>query len=663
MKYTDKQMKLAADTIRCLCSDMIDKANSGHPGAPLGMADVATTLWLEHLCVDPKNPLWANRDRLVFSGGHASALIYSLFHLSGMGGTTLDELKTFRQCSSRCAGHPERGAIPGIEVTTGPLGQGIAMGVGLAIAERMESARDGSICDHRTWVFCGDGDLEEGISHEACSLAGCLKLGKLCLVYDSNSITIEGNTSIAMADDAKKRFEAYGWKVLECDGHDFAAIDKALKNARKVEDRPVLVIATTHIGHGSPSKHDTADSHGSPLGAEETKAMKSALGFDPEKTFFVPAEVYGMFAERAAKCHRTANKWTREYKAWKKENPEKAAVRESAYANAIPEGLAGLIPAFDPAKAVATRAACGTVMNAIAPAVPQLVGGSADLAPSNKTYLKGLGDFSAASPSGRNLHYGIRELAMTAIANGVTAHGGFRCFGATFFVFADYCKPALRLAALMEVPSILVLSHDSFYVGEDGPTHEPVEQIASLRCTPNVVTIRPADAEETAGAWLAALKRTDGPTCILTSRQNLPVLEGTRRAAVEKGAYVVYGQGDVSERTIGFLATGSEVALAVEAAKRLAANGIAVRVVSMPSWELFEKQGDDYMAEILPRIVKKRVIVEAGSRFGWERWVVSEAATRFVTMDGFGASGPCKELAAKFGFTADNVYAAAKGLV
>ena len=663
MKYSNEQLKLAANTVRCLCADMIDKANSGHPGAPLGMADLAVSLWLNHLAVDPRNPTWANRDRLVFSGGHASALVYSLFHLSGMGGVTMDEVKTFRQVGSRCAGHPERGLIPGIEVTTGPLGQGIAMGVGMAIAERMENARDGALCDHRTWVFCGDGDLMEGISHEACSLAGCLKLGKLCLVYDSNSITIEGDTSIAMADDAKKRFESYGWKVFECDGHDFDSIDKAYKKAQKVEDRPVLVIATTHIGFGCPAKHDTPDVHGAPLGADETKGLKSALGFDPEKSFYVPQEVYDLFADRAAKCRRVANKWTREYKEWKKANPEKAAVREAAYANAIPADLSDKIPSFDPAKPVATRAACGTVMNAIAPAVPQLVGGSADLAPSNKTYMKGLGDFASGSYSGRNLHYGIRELAMTAIANGVTAHGGFRCFGATFFVFADYCKPALRLAALMNVPSILVFSHDSFYVGEDGPTHEPIEQMASLRCTPNVVTIRPADAEETAGAWIAALKRKDGPTCILTSRQNLPILEGGKRALVEKGAYVVFQQGDVSERTVGFVASGSEVALAVDAAKKLASEGIAVRVISMPSWELFVKQGDDYMSEILPRIVKKRVIVEAGSRFGWARWSVNESTTRYVTIDGFGASGPCKELAVKFGFTVENVYAAARSLV
>ena len=663
MKYTNELLKKAADTVRCLSADMVDKANSGHPGAPLGMADLAVSLWLNHLCVDPRNPFWANRDRLVFSGGHASALVYSLFHLAGMGEVTLDDVKSFRQCGSRCAGHPERELIPGIEVTTGPLGQGIAMGVGMAIAERMENARDGEPCDHRTWVFCGDGDLEEGISHEACSLAGCLKLDKLCLIYDSNGITIEGSTSLAMADDAKKRFEAYGWKVLSCDGHDFDDIDKALRKARKIEGQPVLVIARTHIGCGAPSKHDTPDVHGSPLGAEETRGLKAALGFDPDKSFAVSQEVYDLFADRAARCHRAANKWARLYKEWKKANPEKAAVREAAYANALPADLSAKIPAFDPAKPVATRSACGTVMNALAAAVPQLVGGSADLAPSNKTYLKGMGDFAAGAYAGRNLHYGIRELAMTAVANGVTAHGGLRCFGATFFVFADYCKPALRLAALMKLPSILVLSHDSFYVGEDGPTHEPVEQIASLRCTPNVVTIRPADAEETAGAWLAALRRTDGPTCILTSRQNLPLLEGVRRANVAKGAYVVYQSGDTSERTIGFLASGSEVALAVEAAKKLAAENIAVRVVSMPSWELFEQQGEDYVSEILPRAIKKRVIVEAGSRFGWERYAVNDATTRFVTMDGFGASGPCNELAAKFGFTVENVYLAARGLV
>jgi len=670
MKLTDEQLKLAANTVRCLAADMIDKANSGHPGAPLGMADLAVTLWLKYLNVDPKDAAWANRDRLVFSGGHASALVYSLFHLAGVGGVTLDELKNFRQLGARTAGHPERGLMPGVEVTTGPLGQGIAMGVGLALAERMEAARDGEeVCDHRTWVFCGDGDLEEGISHEAASIAGHLKLNKLVLVYDSNGITIEGSTGLAMADDAALRFKALGWKVLTVDGHDFAAIDKVYRKAAKETERPVFILAKTHIGFGAPTKQDTADSHGAPLGADETAGLKKALGFDPAKSFYVPEEVYGLFADRAAKTHRLANKWKKAFKAWAAGNAEKAAVRVAAFAGTLPDDAAAKLPAFDPAKAVATRAACGTVMNALAPFVPGLVGGSADLGPSNKTVLKGLGDIGPGAYAGRNIHFGIRELAMTAIVNGLVAHGGWRAYGATFFVFSDYCRPAIRLAALMGLPSLFVFSHDSFYVGEDGPTHEPVEQLAALRSMPNVTVIRPADAEETAGAWLAALANTTGPTCILTTRQNVPVLEGTKRAEVARGAYTVYDSVAETQGVVGgipellFIASGSEVALAVEAAKKLAAEGKAVRVVSMSSWELFQKQPTAYRAGVLPKACTKRVVVEAGARFGWDRYAVDPDYTRYVTLDGFGASGPYKVLAEHFGFTAQHVLDAARELI
>lgn len=645
MKNTNEELTLASNTIRCLCADMIEKANSGHPGAAMGMADLAVTLWLKYLNVDPKDPAWSMRDRLVFSGGHASALVYALFHLSGMGGVTMDELKDFRQYGSRCAGHPERGLMPGVEVTTGPLGQGVAMGVGLALAAK--KAKTGN----RTWIFCGDGDLEEGISHEACSWAGAMKLSDLILIYDSNNITIEGSTALAMADDTKMRFKSYGWKVIECDGHDFNQINRAYLKATKITDAPVIIIATTHIGFGAPTKHDTADCHGAPLGAEEVAGAKKALGFDSEKCFYVPDEVYAMFAARTAKCHRIANRQKREAKAAGVKPAERAGV----------DALLAALPKYEAGKSVATRSACGDVMNALAPLVPELIGGSADLAPSNKTILKGLGDIAPASFEGRNIHYGIRELAMTAIANGITAFGGFRGYGATFFVFSDYCRPALRLAALMRVPSLHVFSHDSFYVGEDGPTHEPIEQLSALRTIPNVLSFRPADANETACAWVAMLQNTNGPSCILTTRQNVPVLEDVTYNGVAHGAYVIWQAGRQDKDTVMFIATGSEVALAMEAAKRLwNEDRKSVRVVSMPSQGLFLSQDCIYRETIVPEYMVKRVIVEAGSRYGWDRFRLDVKLTRFVTKDDFGASAPYKMLAEKFGYTAENVYTIAK---
>ena len=643
MKLTNDQLKLAANTVRCLCADMIDKANSGHPGAPLGMADLAVSLWLNHLNVAPQDVKWPGRDRLVFSGGHASSLVYALFHLAGVGGLTMDELKDFRQFGSRCAGHPERGLMPGVEVTTGPLGQGIAMGVGLALgAKKAKTA-------NKTWVFCGDGDMEEGISHEACSWAGAMKLDDLILIYDSNRITIEGETGLAMADDTKKRFESYGWKVFTCDGHDFDAIDRTYKRAAKTVGQPVLVIAETHIGFGAPSKHDTADCHGAPLGAEETKGLKQALGFDPEQSFVVSEDVYKMFADRAGRLNRMAKRWRREH-------PEITCETKAPDYMKLVEAL----PKFETGKSIATRSACGDVMNAVAKVVPELVGGSADLGPSNKTVLKGLGDIGPGSFEGRNIHYGIRELAMTAIANGLTAFGGFRGYGATFFVFSDYCKPAIRLAALMKLPSIFVFSHDSFYVGEDGPTHEPIEHLVALRATPGLVTFRPADANETAYAWSEMLLNTSGPSCILTTRQNLPVLDGVRHEGVAKGGYVIYEQGPQSMDTVLFIASGSEVSLCIEAAKKLAEEGKSVRVASIPSFELFIQQKNEYRETILPELMKKRVFVEAGVRYGWDRFRMDFRTTRFITMDHFGASAPYKTLAEKFGYTVENVLKVAK---
>ena len=643
MKYTNEQLKLAADTVRCLAADAIEKAKSGHPGAPMGMADLAVSLWLKYLNFDPKDVNWAIRDRLVFSGGHASMLVYSLFHLAGVKGCEMDQVETFRQLGSRCAGHPERGVMPGVEVTTGPLGQGIAMGVGLALA----SKRNGD--QNHTWVFCGDGDLEEGISHEACSFAGNLKLGGLTLIYDSNGITIEGSTALSMADDPKKRFESYGWKVLECDGHDYDQIDRVYRRALKITDAPVVIIAKTTIGLGAPTKKGTSGVHGAPLGAEELAGLKKNLGFDPEKSFYVPQEVYDMFEQRAVKCHRLRNMYEKAKKAAPPPPPRYTA-----------DDLYKALPAFDPAKPVATRAANGTVMNALAKVATDLIGGSADLEPSNKTGLKEYGWLAADDLSGRNIHFGIRELAMSAIVNGITAYGGYRAFGATFFVFSDYCRPAIRLAALMKLPSIWVFSHDSFYVGEDGPTHEPVEQLAAMRTMPNVATFRPADANETGWCWVEMLKNTTGPSCILTTRQNLPILEGTSAEGVARGAYTVYESSAHPEYL--FLASGSEVALCVEAAKQLAETGRAVRVVSMPCRELFERQPLEYRESIVPGTCTKRIIVEAGVKFGWGSYVVDSSKTRFVTLDHYGESGPYKVLADHFGFTVENVLAKAKEL-
>ena len=650
MKVTNEQLKLAADTIRCLCADIVEKAKSGHPGAAMGMADLAATLWLRHLKVDPKDTAWKGRDRLVFSGGHASPLVYALTHLSGTGDLKMEELQTFRQLGSRCAGHPERGVMPGVEVTTGPLGQGLAMGVGLAIGAKMKRRAN------RTWVFCGDGDMEEGISHEASSLAGTLKLGGLTVIYDFNDIQIEGHVTDTNRDDAKKRFEAYGWKVIQIDGHDYDQIQRAFLRASKETEVPVLIIATTTIGKGAPTKAGTAGCHGAPLGAEEVAATKKALGFDPEKSFFVPQEVYDAFAERAALVHRWRNRDVKE---------EKAKAKAEGEAKAAPtrEELLAALPKFDPATPIATRAANGQVMNALADVFPNLVGGSADLDPSNKTGLKKYGWIKAEDFTGRNFHWGVRELAMSAVVNGLTAYEDFRAFGATFFVFSDYCRPAIRLAALMELPSIWVFSHDSFYVGEDGPTHEPIEQLAAMRTMPNVTTFRPADANETGYAWVEMLLNAKGPSCIMTTRQNLPVLEGTSAEGVAKGAYTIWQAGKQDKDTILFLATGSEVALCLDAAKRLwDESQKSVRVVSMPSVERFLAQKCTYREFVVPEHMTKRVIVEAGSRFGWDRFRLDFRTTKFLTKDDFGASGPYKVLAAEFGFTADNVYAKAKEL-
>ncbi|MBP5510770.1 MAG: transketolase [Kiritimatiellae bacterium] len=667
-KPTNEQIFLAANTIRGLAIDAIQAANSGHPGAPMGLADIAAVLWLKYLKIDPTDATWEDRDRFVLSGGHGSMLLYSLLHLAGYP-VSLDDLKQFRQLDSLTPGHPERGHTPGVEITTGPLGQGLASAVGMAVAERMAAARfnvegQPDVVDHRTWVFCGDGDLEEGVSHEACSLAGHLQLDKLVVFYDNNHITIEGGTDLSVSDDVKLRFKAYNWHVLEINGHDPDQIDKAIRKAMKLTGHPVLIVCNTHIGQGSPNKHDTAEAHGAPLGVEEVALTKQTLGLPVDQPFYVPEEVYALFAERKSKGRSAHNKWKRAFREWQKAVPEKAELWKQCYEDVIPENIADILPSFDPDKPVATRNASGTVLNALAKVLPQLVGGSADLAPSNKTYLKEMGDIAAGAFGGRNFHFGIRELAMSCMMNGIAAHGGFRVFGGTFFVFSDYCRPAIRLACQMRLPVIYVFSHDSFYVGEDGPTHEPVEQLAALRCIPGLTVIRPADPTETAAAWVAALKNKKGPTAILLTRQNMKVIERAHAPSasnLEKGAYILWQSNDVANTPdLLMIASGSEVELALEAAQKITDK--IVRVISMPSWELFAKQNQGYRDRVIDVNCSRRLVIEAGTSFGWEKFLIGCRASATITLDTYGASGPYKKLAEKFGFTVENVIAKAREL-
>ena len=657
-------LTLAANTIRGLAMDGVQAANSGHPGMPMGMADVAAVLWSSYLKHNPENPQWPDRDRFVLSAGHGSMLIYSLLHLSGYD-LPLEELRQFRQWGSKTAGHPEYGHTVGVETTTGPLGQGCSNAVGMAIAEKMLAARYNSdahkIVDHFTYVIASEGEFEEGVSHEVFSLAGNHGLGKLIVFYDQNYISIEGDVRVTYTDDVHKRMEAYGWQVQEIDGHNHAAIAAAIEAAQAETEKPSIIICNTKIGFGSPNKEGSHDVHGAPLGEEEVTATKKNLGL-PEEKFYVPQAVRDVFAARLEELKQMEALWNAEFARFAQADPAKALAWDQAQRGELPD-LCGKLPKFEAGSSLATRSSSGQVIQALAKEIPYLIGGSADLAPSNNTYMKGLGDIGRNAFDGRNFHFGVRELGMAAIMNGIQLHGGFRVFGGTFLVFADYVRPAARLAALMGVPVIYVFTHDSFCVGEDGPTHQPIETIASLRMIPNMTVIRPADATETACAWVAALKNKSGPTALCLTRQNLPTIdreEYPSACSLMKGAYTLWQSGEGMPELL-MIATGSEVEMTLAAAKKLGEEGVNARVVSMPSWELFEQQDEAYRNEVLPPECVKRISVEAGTGFGWERYVNRCGA--IVSKDDFGASGPYKTLQVQFGFTAENVYARAKALL
>lgn len=658
---TDSDLaQLAVDTIRFLCVDMVEKAKSGHPGLPCGAADYAFVMWTKFLRYDPLTPDWPDRDRFVLSAGHGSTLLYTLLHLAGNPEMTMDELKSFRQWGSKTPGHPEADLSTGVETTTGPLGQGFANGVGMAIGAKMMAARfnrpNFDIVNSRIFGIVSDGDLMEGISHEAASIAGHLGLGNIIYIYDDNKISIEGSTELTCSDDVELRFKGYGWHVQKIDGHDRKAIESALDAACAETGKPSIIIARTHIGCGAPSKQDKKEAHGEPLGAEEVAAMKKCLDWPAEPTFYVPDEVRELWARMRAKGAETRKQWEELFRKFRGANPELAELWDEMHERRVPEDITDrLLASVDVTKEMATREAGGAVIQEVAKLVPSLCGGSADLSPSTKTYIKGKSDISRDDFSGINFHFGIREHAMGSIMNGLALYGGFIPFGATFFVFSDYTRPTHRLAAINHSQVIYVYTHDSFFVGEDGPTHQPIEHLASLRVIPNFMVIRPADAAETAVAWAVALKNTTGPTALALSRQKLPPISpGNPDTAkmLEKGAYVV-SEAPGGKMDAILIATGSEVHVATGAQKLLADQGISCRVVSMPCFELFDAQSDQYRASVLPAEVTMRVAIEAASPFGWERYVGCNGLV--IGMDRFGSSGPYQTLAEKFGFIPEAV--------
>ena len=657
----------AIETIRFLSADGVQEANSGHPGLPMGTASIAYTIWKKHLKINPERPKWVDRDRFVLSGGHGSMLIYSLLHLSGFD-LPLNELKNFRQWGSKTPGHPEYGITVGVETTTGPLGQGFANGVGMAIAEeKLASAfnkQDMTIVDHYVYAIVTDGDLMEGVSSEAASLAGHLQLGKLIYFYDDNRISIEGNTDVAFTEDRAARFEAYGWHVQTVkDGNDVDAIDKAIINAKK-DKRPSLIICKTTIGYGLPTKQGTESAHGAPPGEEELANAKKLAGWDPEKKFVIEADVADHFKEILTRGKKVYKKWNDLFEKYKNSYTEEGSDYLRRMEGKLPDGWKNDLPIFDADdKGIASRSSSGTVLNAISKKVPELIGGSADLAPSNKTWIKDGKAFQADTPEGKNIHFGVRENAMGSIVNGITYHGGFIPFGATFLVFSDYMRPAIRLSALSDLHSIWIFTHDSIGVGEDGPTHQPVEHLASLRAIPNLSVIRPADANETREAWISAMENKHTPTALVLSRQNLPTIDRSMYASAEnlhKGAYILSDFGDGSPQVI-LMASGSEVGLALQSAAVLADEGIRTRVVSFPSWDLFEKQPDSYQAEVFPQDIKVRVAVEAGVSMGWRKWIGDQGDV--VTVDKYGASAPASTIFSEYGFSVENIVTKVKNLL
>ncbi len=658
--------QLAVTTLRTLSIDAIEKANSGHPGLPMGAAPMAYTLWTKHMNHNPKNPNWFNRDRFVLSAGHGSMLLYSLLHLSGYG-LEMDEIKNFRQWDSKTPGHPEYHHTVGVEATTGPLGQGIGMAVGMAMAESHLAAtynkENMDVIDHHTFALCGDGDLMEGVAGEAISLAGHLKLNKLVVLYDSNDISLDGDLGMSFSENIQKRFESYGWNYLRVDdGNKIEDLSEKITQAKQSADKPTLIEIKTVIGYGAPNKSGKADAHGSPLGEAEMKLAKEYYEWTFEEDFSVPEEVYETFNKATEELGGNAEKaWNELFSKYESAHPELAQQLQKAINGELPENFDAEFPTYEAGKKQATRASSGDMINAIAKTVPSFFGGSADLAGSNKTTIKGGGDFDAENPTGRNIWFGVREFAMGTALNGMALHGGLHVFGGTFFVFSDYVRPAIRLSALMGLPVTYVFTHDSVAVGEDGPTHEPVEHLASLRAMPNLSVVRPADANETKAAWKLAVTAKNHPTLLVLSRQDLPVLEQSAELAdngVEKGAYVV---SPAENPQALLLATGSEVSLAVAAQKQLAEEGIAVSVVSMPSWDRFDKQDKAYKQSVIPSTVKKRLAIEMGTSFGWERYTGDEGD--ILAIDRFGASAPGERIMEEFGFTPENVVAKVKALI
>ncbi len=667
MTISDSLQERAINAIRFLSADAVQKANSGHPGMPMGAAAMAYTLWTRHLRFNPENPDWPNRDRFILSGGHGSMLLYSLLYLTGYN-LTLDEIKNFRQWGSKTPGHPESFCTPGVEVTTGPLGQGLANSVGMAIAEKhlakVFNRPRYDVIDHYTYAIVTDGDLMEGISYEASSIAGHLQLGKLIMLYDDNQISIDGSTDITFTEDRGARFEAQGWYVQRVqNGNDVDAVDEAIKRA-KSDSRPSIILCRTHIGYGLPTKQDSAASHGSPAGEEELRGAKEKLGWPVEPWFYVPDDVLEYYRELGKRGTKLEEDWNEIISNYEQAYPEQASELKRRLAGELPNGWDDDLLEFEPSeKGIATRSASGKVINALATLLPEMIGGSADLTGSNKTWIDTSDNFQVDAPEGRNFYFGIREHSMGALVNGMAAHGGLIPYSGTFLMFSDYMRPAIRLSALSQHHSIWVFTHDSIGLGEDGPTHQPIEHVTSLRAIPNLIVIRPSDANEVVETWKYAIKRRDGPTLMALTRQNVPIIDRNEYAAASglaKGAYILRDFGDGHPEII-LMASGSEVDLILKSAEKLARDGINVRVISFPSWEIFTKQDKSYQESVLLPDVKKRLAVEAGISLGWDRWVGEQGVV--ISIDRFGASAPSEILFEKFGFSVENVVRKARELI